>query len=527
VERLSALDVGVFATYMLLLVGVGVYFTRQQKGLKSYLLADQNIHWIIVAVSVLAALFSGITYLGAPGETYKNDLTYLWVIASFFIATPITTLLFLPFFRNLNLYTAYEYLHRRFDRRVHWTVSLLYILRICGHLGLAVYAPALAIMAVTGWPLWLSVTCTGLAATLYTALGGMKAVIWTDTLQFLVLCGGSVLVLASAIAGIPGGFPAAWQTASAAGKTHFLPLEFDLSRMTVWNAVLGGASINLIQMVTDQISVQRYLTAPSLRDSQRALWLKLWVTLPLLLVFSLTGTVLFAYYRIFSNRGPLPERTDQILPFFVVHELPSPFAGLLIAAIFGATMAVASAGINALATTVLVDFGGAARTAGQGPGGGVLRARLLTVFFGILITVLGLGLGQTDATLVQSIFLIQGIFGGPSLGIFFLGVLSRRANGPGVLAGATAGGCAGALIAFSGKLFSYPISPLWIAFSSAIVTFLAGLLASLLFPAPRPDQLALVYRSGYKGPDQQAVRGGSRSTPEGITTRSDDVQTHP
>src|SRR5215831_18317777 len=119
---LSPLDVGVFGFYMLLLVGVGVYFTRQQRGLKSFLLADQNIHWIIVAVSVLAALFSGITYLGAPAETYGYDLTYVWVLASFFIATPITTLVFLPFFRNLKLYTAYEYLDCRFDRRVHWTV---------------------------------------------------------------------------------------------------------------------------------------------------------------------------------------------------------------------------------------------------------------------------------------------------------------------------------------------------------------------------------------------------------------------
>src|SRR3954452_4062137 len=110
---LSPLDVGVFGFYMLLLVGVGVYFTRQQKGLKSYLLADQNIHWVIVAISVLAALFSGISFLGAPAEAFFYDLTYLWVVVSFFVATPITTLLFLPFFRGLNLYTAYEYLERR------------------------------------------------------------------------------------------------------------------------------------------------------------------------------------------------------------------------------------------------------------------------------------------------------------------------------------------------------------------------------------------------------------------------------
>src|SRR5437588_9166364 len=111
---------------MLLLVGVGVWFTRRRQSLKSYLLADQNIHWIIVAVSVLAALFSGITYLGAPAEAFFYDLTYLWVVVSFFVATPITTLIFLPFFRALNLYTAYEYLERRFDRRLRRIASGLF-----------------------------------------------------------------------------------------------------------------------------------------------------------------------------------------------------------------------------------------------------------------------------------------------------------------------------------------------------------------------------------------------------------------
>jgi sodium-coupled monocarboxylate transporter 8/12 len=495
---LSSLDLGVFLFYMLLLVGVGVYFTRQQKGLKSYLLADQNVHWIIVAVSVLAALFSGITYLGAPAETYAHDLTYVWALASFFLATPITTLLFLPFFRNLNLYTAYEYLDCRFDRRLHIIVSLLYITRICGHLGLVVYAPALAIMAITGWPLWLSITCTGLAATLYTTLGGMKAVIWTDTLQFVILCGGIVLVLGFAVAAVPGGVPAVWRLASAGGRTNYLPLTFDPTvRMTVWNALLGGASINLIQMVTDQISVQRYLTAPSLRDAQRALWMKLGATLPLLLVFCLTGTALYAHHAAFPDL-PAPEKADQILPYFVVHHLPAPLPGLLIAAIFGATMAVASAGINALATTVLVDFGRIVHAEGQSEQWRVRLARGLTVVFGVLVTLLGLALGHTGNTLIESIFLIQGLFGGPSLGIFFLGVLSRRANGSGALIGAGVGALAGALIGFSKPLFNYPIAPLWIAFAAAFVTYLAGWSASLLFPVPEPAQQALVYGSGYK-----------------------------
>ncbi|MBI1916773.1 MAG: sodium/solute symporter [Planctomycetes bacterium] len=516
---LSTLDVGVFGFYMLLLVGIGVYFTRQQKGLKSYLLADQNIHWIIVAISVLAALFSGISYLGAPAETYYNDLSYLWVVVSFFIATPITTLVFLPFFRRLNLYTAYEYLERRFDRRLRWLASGLFIVRVTFYLALAVYAPALAIMEITGWPLWLSASLTGLAATLYTTLGGMKAVIWTDSLQFLVLCGGIVLILAFAIAGVPGGLPAAWHLAAEKGKIEFIHLDLDPTvRVTVWAALLGGACNNLVQMVTDQISVQRYLTAKSLEECQRALWFKLGVTLPLVGTFYLTGTVLFGYYQAYPDREPVAtakghvvaraewkdseppkplgdKERDRLLPFFVVRHLPSPLPGLLIAAVFGATMAVVSAGINALATATLMDFGPGAGEPRPSERRQFLQARALTVVFGGLATALALVVGMLG-TLVEATVQIMGLFGGPLLGIFFLGVLSRRANGNGALVGVAVGAVAGILVAFSRFFLPKPISFLWTAFAAAGTTFVVGWVSSLLFPAPPPSAQELVFWKG-------------------------------
>jgi len=279
--------------------------------------------------------------------------------------------------------------------------------------------------------------------------------------------------------------------AAAKGKTQFIHFELDLGvPMTLWSALLGGASINLIQMVTDQIAVQRYLTAPSLRDSQKALWFKLWVTMPLLLMFCLTGTVLFAYYQAFPERTPVLSKADQLLPYFVVHQLPSPLPGLLIAAIFGATMAVASAGINSLATTTLIDFrlhksGGSGRRE-------VLLARGLTVLYGIVITALALGLGKVSETLVESIFLIQGIFGGPLLGLFFLGVLSRRANGNGALVGTGGGILAAVVIALSGRL-GYPIASMWTAFVAAVASYAIGLVASLPFPPPGPAAQALVF----------------------------------
>lgn len=529
---LATLDIAVFVGYLLILIGVGVYFTRQEHGLKSYLLADQNIHWIIVAISVLAALFSGISFLGAPAESFFHDLTYIWVVASFFIATPVTTLLFLPFFRNLNVYTAYEYLEKRFDRRLRWVASALFISRVSFYVGLAIYAPALAIHGVTDLKLETCVLVTGIAATLYTSLGGMKAVIWTDSIQFLVLFGGILLIIGFAIAGTPGGLPAAWRFAAADGKTNAINLDLNPTvRMTVWGAILGGTCSNLVQMVTDQIAVQRYLTAKSLAEAQRALWFKLWVTLPLISLFYLTGTVLYGYYRALPEQTPafaaadrvpkLPQHedvprdqrlaNDRLLPHFVVHHLPTPLPGLLIAAILGATMAVVSAGINSLATAALLDF----RRSGQSDESQrqqLIVARLLTLFFGALATLLALFvLVRLGKTLVEMTNTIMGLFGGPLLGIFFLGVLSRRANGSGALIGAAGGALAGSLVAFSGPLFGTTISFMWVAFTATTVTFVLGRLASLLFPAPDKAAQELVFR-GSRG-SAQGIRPVLETTP--------------
>jgi sodium-coupled monocarboxylate transporter 8/12 len=532
--NLRPLDLGCFAFYMLVLIGTGVYFTRQQKDLKSYFLADQNVHWIIVAVSVLAALFSGITYLGAPAEAYYHDLGYLVVVISFVIATPITAVVFLPFFRGLNVYTAYEYLERRFDVRIRRIASGLFLARVTLYLAMVIYAPALAIMEITGWPFWISVLLTGCAATFYTTLGGMKAVIWTDSLQFLVLCGGILLILGFAIAAVPGGLPAAWEGAARAGKTRVFNFALDPTvRMTFWGALLGGTCHNLIQMVTDQISVQRYLTAKSLQECQRALWFKLAVTAPLVILFYLTGTILFAYYQVHPEREPVVTtaghviplseagpsddakplgggQQNRILPFFVVHQLPSPLPGILIAALFGATMAVVAAGINALATASLMDFGKLWQVGLWPESQQFQLARRLTILYGVVATLLGLVIGRLG-TLIEMAINIFGVFGGPLLGIFFLAVFSRRANADGALIGGLGGAIAGALIAFSKQLLPWSLSMMWVPVMATVVTYALGWLASLGFPAPGPEIKGLVF-GGWK----QTVRGKVLAAEDGL-----------
>jgi SSS family transporter len=515
---LTALDYCVFVGYLLLLFGIGVSFFRQQTTLKSYFLADQDIHWAIVGISVLAALFSGISYLGAPAESFFYDLTYVWTIVAFFIATPIATLLFLPFFRGLNLITAYEYLERRFDVRIRRIASALFLIRVTLYIATAIFAPALAISATTNISLTVSILLTGLLATIYTSIGGMKAVIWTDSIQFLVLCGGIILIILYASWNVPNGLLGAWDLAAGDNKTQFW--KFDLNpaiRVTVWSGLLGGAANGLIQLVTDQISVQRYLTAKSLRDAQRALWFKLWITLPLLFMFYATGIVLYGYYRAHPSHTPLlsnaslvpalsqpqsdlgthPLANDQILPFFVMHHLPSPLPGLLIAALYGSTLAVVSAGINSSATAALIDFRSRVESNGPSDKDQLAVARRLTFSFGALATSIALVIGKLG-TLIQITNTILGVLGGPVLGVFLLGVLFKRANSVGALAGFAAGSIVGIMIGFPKTFIGIEISFLWIGFVSACATLFVGILFSLVGPPPSLEQQQYVYHRGIK-----------------------------
>lgn len=493
------IDVVTFVLYIVATLAFGLWVGGRQGSLKTYLLAGHQMHWSLVAISVLAALFSGISFLGAPAESFSHNLIYVWMMVSFFIATPITTLIFLPFFFRMNGYTAYEYLEHRFDLRLRRISSAAFIFRVCLWLALALYAPALAISELMGVPLWVPVVLAGLGTTLYTTVGGMRAVIYTDVAQFTVLVVGITVIFVMALREIPGGAAAAWQIASEGGRTRMF--DFSLSpevRMTFWGALLGGAALNLVQLVTDQVSVQRYLTATNLRESQRALWFKLFLTLPLVLLFYSTGLVLYSFYQTHPALAATLTSPDRLLPHFVGSQIPSPIPGLLVAAILSATMSVVSSGINSLTTATLMDF----IYVKKGHEGGskqeeltrVRVARGWTIFYGIAVTLLGLVVSKLG-TLVESTVKIGGFLGGPLLGIFFLGVLSRRVNAPGTLIGAIAGFAA----VFCIGLFT-SASFMWYALIGCLVTVAAGKAASTLFPPPSERQKSFTFKWREENP---------------------------
>ena len=504
----STVDYILFAGYLIASVLVGVLFVKEQHTVKDYFLAGKSIGSLVVGLSVIAAMFSGISYLATPAEIYANGFTFAWGLLSFFIITPVVTVVMLPLFYQSRFYTAYQYLEERFSRKVRVLASGMFILRILLWLGAATYAPALALWHVTGIPLWVTIVCTGVLTTIYTTLGGMKAVIWTDLLQLGVLFGGQVLIVFVALGKIPGGAAEVFQMASEA-KRFDVSFSFDPTvRMTFWTAIIAASFLNMVQLGTDQVSVQRYLTARSLREAKRGLWIKLWLFLPIGIFFYATGLILWAFYQ--HQPDPLAsgaiEKADQILPYFVIHELPRGFPGILIAAIYAASMSTVSAGLNSLASATMMDFGrltGRAGTAVQDKRH-LRTARILTLVFGMLVTGLAFLYDRLGQNLVESVNNVIGLVGGPMVGLFVLAMLIPRANGVGAMAGVITGFFSllfvfalgdptlnGWTLNVGTRLLGepWPLSFMWYAFGGCVITVSVGWIVSLLTEKPADANL--------------------------------------
>ena len=500
-SHFTSIDYILFGSYLLASVLIGLLFVKEQRTMKDFFLAGRSMGSVVVAISVMAAMFSGISYIGGPGEVFKNGAAFGWILFSFFIATPVTTIFILPFFYRARFITAYQYLEERFSLQVRLLGSGLFILRVLLWLGAATYAPALALQQATGLPLEFSILATGILTTVYTMFGGMKAVIWTDVMQFGVLFGGQLIILFVALGKIPGGLGEVIEVAKTYGQPTPIA-SLDPTIPYTWVSILiGGAVLNLVQMATDQVAVQRYMTARDLKTAQRGLWLKLIVTVPVLVLFYGTGCVLRAFY----NHVPDPLaagqilKSDQILPWFVVHELPTGMAGILIAAIYAASMSTISAGLNSLASATMVDF---QQRLTKKPlpedEKQIFQARMWTLLYGSLVIALAFVVSKLGENLVQATNTVIGLVGGPILGMFLCGIFMRRVSAKGILIGTVIGFTVSLITAlWKGQEAGLEIKVSFIWYTSvgcAVTIFLSWILSFILPSKPRHELEGLTWQ---------------------------------
>lgn len=475
----TATDWSILVGYLATISIIGSLFYRKRSSASEYFLGGRKMRALPVAISLVAADMSAITYMGTPAWSYRYNLEEFLTTCSYVFVVPIVMYVLLPFFMRFKFYTAYEYLERRFDLKTRLLVSGLFLLMRGSHVAIAIYAPSIVLSLLTGFPLYLSVLMMGFFTTVYTTLGGMKAVIWTDVLQFSVLLSGLVAVFWLSLTRIPNGIHTVFTVAGQAGRLRLWNFSFNPSDVTAfWPAVIGGGVMILSTLGTDQAYLQRYFATSSLREGRRSVMLDACVIIPVSFVLYFLGSVLYTFYRFHPHDLHGLPRVDAILPFFVLHELGGVFSGLVIASIFASSMAVMGAGINALTTATTVDFYRGWLRRGAAETHYVTVGRWGTVGWG-MATTFGALFADKLGPLLNAFNKINSFLGGPILGIFLLGMLSRRAKGtPAIIGGVVA------LAVVTWIMLTTNITFFYYALIGVTITFVVGFLVSLVGPPP-------------------------------------------
>ncbi|MCA9427231.1 MAG: sodium/solute symporter, partial [Candidatus Omnitrophica bacterium] len=337
-KTFSMLDYATLGVYLALLVGMGFYFSRTEHDTTEFFLAGRRIPWWAAGLSIFGTQLSAITFLSMPANAFVTDWTYFLVNMTIIACAPVVAYCFLPFFRGLDLTTAYEYLERRFGLGARIYGSLSFIFFQMGRMGIVLFLPALALSAATGVNINYCILAMGVLATVYTFLGGMAAVIWTDVAQVVVLMGGALLCLGIIGSEVDGGFANLFSVAYSQDKFHMFDWTWDHAVASVWVVIVGQFVASAVPYCSDQTVIQRYLTTTSEEKARQAIWTNAFMTLPATLTFCLLGTALYVFYQ--EHPGDLDPtlKTDATLPLFIVQNLPAGIAGLDLAGIFAASM---------------------------------------------------------------------------------------------------------------------------------------------------------------------------------------------
>lgn len=422
------IDYAILLTYLAGMVWIGFLFAGRQKTSEDFFLAGRKLPWLAVAMSMYASLTSAVTYMGLPGLAYRSNVTLLAVAVVSPLLTPILIYLFYPVYRKLNITTSYEYIGVRFGETARKTSAVLFLLARLGWMATVIYAPALALSIATGLPLLLSILLMGGIATLYTVMGGLAAVVWTDVAQFITLIGGAIVVAIFLTHLSPDGVTGI--IAFARDNNHLqLDGSISLFRMTLTGVAISFFFQMMQDYGTDQVTVQRLLAVKTKGGMAKAILFNAVTDFCLVCLLLFIGLGLFAYYQ--QHPGTLPEAIvgDQIFPYFIAHVLPTGLSGLLIAAIFAAAMSSMDSGINSMATVVVNDF--IFPMVGKKDDRHTVRlARILTTVFGTLATALSIYLFffSKSKGIIETFATFMGLFSAPVLALFLLGLLTKRGS---------------------------------------------------------------------------------------------------
>lgn len=484
------LNIVVIILYFASLSYIGIYFAKKQKTTDDYFKGGGRLPWWAVGLSIFGTTLSAITFMAIPAKSFSSDWSYMLMNAGIILVVPIILYLFIPFYRTLDVTTAYEYLEKRFNSAIRVISSVAFILFQIGRMGIVMFLPAIALNVVTGIDIRMCIMVMGVLSLIYTMIGGIEAVVWTDALQVVVLLGGAILVVILIATSTPDGLSGILREASEYNKFDLGSMNWDLRQSTIWTVLIASFFTNLTTYGTDQTLVQRYMTTATEQEARKSVLTNAVMTIPATILFFFVGTALFVYYRHLPEDLSLTITDgDAILPWYIFTELPQGLAGLLISGIFAAAMSTLSSSMNSAATAYVTDIH--LKFFSQSKEEALRTAKLATCVLGVLGIVFALMMATWEVKSMWDEFnKILGIILGSLGGLFMLGMITTRANAKGALLG-----LAGSVVV---QLFIVKyafVHLLLFAATGFISCFVLGYLFSLLFP---DEKKSIIHYTIYK-----------------------------
>jgi SSS family solute:Na+ symporter len=470
--QINPIDFGILLLYLAGITLFGIQFRRGQKNLRDYFLGGRAAPWWAIACSIVATETSTLTIISTPGIAYGGNLGFLQLVLGYMVARVILCVVLIPQYFQGEFYTAYQLLEKRFGARMRSAAAVVFMATRALAEGIRISAIGKVVSIAFGTGDKISIGIVTILTMVYTFEGGMRAVIWTDVIQFGMYLTGSVAAFFLLLHKIPGGWPSVSHAAAAAGdKLSVFDFTFSLTRSyTFWSGLLGGTFLTMASHGTDQTMVQRLLSARNERDSKKALLASGVIVFAQFTLFLVLGVMLFVYMQHVSLPVPGGD-ADRIFPEFIVRDMPVGLAGLVLASIFAIAMSNASGSLNSLASSSIMDFGAKRGASPESAAAALGRSRRLTLMWGVVLGLLGLI--PWGPVLVAGLSIASITYGG-LLGVFLLGTWNGRANERGALVGFATG----IAVMIAVKSFT-PLAWTWYVLVGTIVTFAVGSVASL------------------------------------------------
>jgi SSS family transporter len=481
---LNALDLAVIVAYLIGVTLFGLRFRKRQRTLKSYFLADNTVPWWAISLSIVAAETSTLTIISVPGLAYESDFRFLQLVLGYLVGRAIVSFLLIPQYFRGQLVTAYQLIDRRFGHKLRSLTAGLFLITRAAAEGVRVFAVAIVVgIALSSLLAGMgdlgrdvsAIAIVSLLTLIYTFEGGMSAVIWTDVVQLVIYLSGTLVGFFTLLHLVPGGWSTIQSVAGAAAKFRVFDFSWNFySTYTFWSGAIGGGFLTTATHGADQLIVQRLLAARSERQSKIALLSSGVAVLAQFSLFLLLGAMLFVFYKLFPPLAPFT-RTDIIFPTFVVTKMPHGISGLLISAILAAAMSNLSAALNSLSSSTIVDFYGRWRPLAS-EDSRVRLSRFATVSWGLVLFGLAI-LARHGGRVLEVGLSIASVAYGSMLGVFLLGVLTKRASEHGAMVGM--------LFGFLLNLYLWLFTRVpftWYVTLGSIATFIVGYVMSLVLP---------------------------------------------